>query len=74
MLESELNDREFDDNAGGGRGTGELSRPAPSVPAAVFQPPQVVFQPPAPRAEPAPRRRAVRRVAPGFVKAGFVAR
>ena len=55
MLESELNDREFDDNAGGGRGTGELSRPAPSVPAAVFQPPQVVFQPPAPRAEPSPR-------------------
>ena len=55
MLESELNDREFDDNAGGGRGTGELSRPAPSVPAAVFQPPQVVFQPPPPRAEPSPR-------------------
>ena len=53
MLESELNDREFDDNAGGGRGTGELSRPAPSVPAAVFQPPQVVFQPPPPRPEPA---------------------
>ncbi len=43
MLESELYDREFNDNATGGRGAGELN---PAVPAAVFQPPQVVFQPP----------------------------
>ena len=53
MLESELHDRENNDNAGGGRAAGELNAPAPSVPAAVFQPPQVVFQPPAIRAEPA---------------------
>src|SRR5271166_1745227 len=56
MLESELYDREFNDNAAGGRGAGELN---PGVPAAVFQPPPVVFQPPtAPpesiRPEPAP--------------------
>src|SRR5216684_2909934 len=49
MLESELYDREFNDNAAGGRGAGELN---PSVPAAVFQPPQVLFQPPATRPEP----------------------
>jgi ribonuclease E len=54
MLDNELNDREFDDNAGGGRGTEELSPPAPSVPAAVFQPPQVLFQPPPMHVEPAP--------------------
>ena len=48
MLESELYDREFNDNAGG-RGADELT---PSVPAAVFQPPQVVFQPPTVRPEP----------------------
>jgi ribonuclease E len=54
MLESELYDRENNDNAGSGRGTGELNPPAPSVPAAVFQAPQVVFQPPAARSEPAP--------------------
>jgi ribonuclease E len=54
MLESELHDRENNDNAGG-RGTGDLNPPpAPSVPAAVFQPPQVVFQPPAIRPEPSP--------------------
>ena len=53
MLESELHDRENNDNAGGGRAAGELNAPAPSVPAAVFQPPQVVFQPPAIRPEPA---------------------
>ena len=53
MLESELYDRENSDNAGGGRAAGELSAPAPSVPAAVFQPPPVVFQPPAIRPEPA---------------------
>jgi ribonuclease E len=52
MLESELYDRGSDDKAAGGRGAGELS---PSVPAAVFQPPQVVFQPPAAPPEPAPR-------------------
>jgi len=52
MLESELYDRENSDNAGGGRAAGELSPPAPSVPAAVFQPPPVVFQPPAMRTEP----------------------
>ncbi|HLN65835.1 MAG TPA: ribonuclease E/G, partial [Streptosporangiaceae bacterium] len=54
MLESELHDRENNDDAGGGRAAGELNAPAPSVPAAVFQPPQVVFQPPAVRPEPAP--------------------
>ncbi|HZY84338.1 MAG TPA: hypothetical protein VFE78_05880, partial [Gemmataceae bacterium] len=54
MLESELYDRENSDNAGGGRAAGELNAPAPSVPAAVFQPPPVVFQPPAIRPEPAP--------------------
>ena len=57
MLESELYDRENNDNAGGGRGTGELNPPAPSVPAAVFQPPPVVFQPPALRSEPVPAGR-----------------
>ncbi len=51
MLENELYDREFNDNATGGREAGELN---PAVPAAVFQPPQVVFQPPAER--PAPTR------------------
>src|SRR5271170_1017787 len=54
MLESELYDRENSDNAGGARAAGELNAPAPSVPAAVFQPPPVVFQPPALRPEPAP--------------------
>ena len=54
MLESELYDRENSDTAGGGRAAGELSAPAPSVPAAMFQPPPVVFQPPAIRPEPAP--------------------
>ncbi len=49
MLESELYDREFNDNTTGGRGAGELN---PAVPAAVFQPPQVVFQPPTARPEP----------------------
>jgi ribonuclease E len=56
MLESELYDRDSDDNATGGRGGGELNpsaSPAPAVPAAVFQPPQVLFQPPTPRPEPA---------------------
>ena len=52
MLESELYDRESNDNAAGGRDTGELN---PGVPAAVFQPPQVVFQPPTARPEPAAR-------------------
>jgi ribonuclease E len=58
MLESELYDRDSDDNATGGRGGGELNPtapatpPAPAVPAAVFQPPQVLFQPPTPRPEP----------------------
>jgi ribonuclease E len=54
MLESELYDRENNDSAGGGRAAGELNAPAPSVPAAVFQPPQVVFQPPAMRPAAAP--------------------
>src|SRR5579859_3778962 len=54
MLESELYDRENSDSAGGGRAAGELNAPAPSVPAAVFQPPQVVFQPPAIRPAAAP--------------------
>jgi ribonuclease E len=44
MLESELYDREFDNDGKSGRGAGEVAGPA--VPAAVFQPPQVVFQPP----------------------------
>ena len=48
MLESELYDREFNDNPGG-RDAGELN---PAVPAAVFQPPPVVFQPPPARSEP----------------------
>jgi len=52
MLESELNDREFNDDTAGGRGAGELNPSAPAVPAAVFQPPQVVFQPPTARPEP----------------------
>ena len=54
MLESELHDRDSHDNAGSGRSAAELNPPAPSVPAAVFQAPQVVFQPPAVRSEPAP--------------------
>ena len=45
MLDSELYDREFDDNENRGRGASEVN-PGASVPAAVFQPPQVVFQPP----------------------------
>ena len=49
MLESELHDRESDDNTTGGHGAGELT---PAVPAAVFQPPQVVFQPPEARPDP----------------------
>jgi ribonuclease E len=53
MLDSELHDREDNDNAGNGRGAGELNSPPPSVPAAVFQAPQVLFQPPAVR-EPVP--------------------
>src|SRR5690348_12744421 len=52
MLDSELYDRESHDNATGGSGAGDIN-PAPAVPAAVFQPPQVVFQPPAARPEPA---------------------
>jgi ribonuclease E len=52
MLESELNETEFNDNTAGGRDAGELSPSAPAVPAAVFQPPQVVFHPPAVRQEP----------------------
>ena len=50
MLDSELYDRESHDNATGGSGAGDIN-PAPAVPAAVFQPPQVVFQPPAARPE-----------------------
>jgi len=49
MLDSELNDRDSNDNTTSGRGAGELN---PGVPAAVFQPPQVVFQPPAVRPDP----------------------
>src|SRR5271165_3962228 len=49
MLESELHDREFNDKATDGRDAGELT---PSVPAAVFQPPQVVFQTPTVHPEP----------------------
>src|SRR5690242_2916978 len=50
MLDSELYDRESHDSATGGSGAGDIN-PAPAVPAAVFQPPQVVFQPPAARPE-----------------------
>src|SRR2546429_3938070 len=50
MLDSELYDRESHDNATGGPGAGDIT-PAPAVPAAVFQPPQVVFQPPAAKPE-----------------------
>ena len=79
MLESELYDREFNENttgghgadeATGGRDTGEATggRGAdelnPSVPAAVFQPPQVVFQPPTARPEPAPSGQAAVSPAP----------
>src|SRR2546429_3242731 len=53
MLDSELYDRESHDNATGGSGAGDIA-PAPAVPAAVFQPPQVVFQPPAARQESEP--------------------
>src|SRR6266699_2838889 len=53
MLDSELHDRESHDNATGGSGAGDIA-PAPAVPAAVFQPPQVVFQPPAARQESEP--------------------
>jgi len=53
MLESELYDRDSNDDAAGGRGASELNPNAPSVPAAVFQPPPVVFQPPPARPEPA---------------------
>ena len=49
MLDSELNDRESNDNPAAGCGAGELN---PGVPAAVFQPPQVLFQPPTARSEP----------------------
>ena len=51
MLDSELYDRESHDNPASGRGAGDVA-PAPAVPAAVFQPPQVVFQPPPARPEP----------------------
>jgi len=49
MLESELYDRESNENTTGGRDAGELT---PAVPAAVFQPPQVMFQPPPARPDP----------------------
>jgi len=78
MLDSELNDRDFNDNAtggpgaGDGRGAGELN---PGVPAAVFQPPQVVFQPPTVRpdpvwSEPAPSGQAAGPPAPAGGSAG----
>jgi ribonuclease E len=72
MLENELYDREFNDNATGGREAGELN---PAVPAAVFQPPQVVFQPPAERPaptrpEPAPPAQAAGSPAPAGSNAG----
>jgi len=72
MLDSELNDRDSNENATGGRGTGELN---PGVPAAVFQPPQVVFQPPAARpdpmwSEPAPPGQAAGTPAPAGGSAG----
>jgi ribonuclease E len=53
MLESELYDRDSNDDAAGGRGASELNPNTPSVPAAVFQPPPVVFQAPTARPEPA---------------------
>src|SRR5262249_26410012 len=67
MLESELYDRDSDDNATGGHGGGELDPSAPSAPAvpgAVFQPPQVLFQPPTARPEPV-RAEPARADAPG---------
>ena len=72
MLENELYDREFNDNATGGREAGELN---PAVPAAVFQPPQVVFQPPAgrpasTRPEPAPPAQAAGSPPPAGSNAG----
>jgi ribonuclease E len=60
MLDSELHDRESHDNATGGPGAGDIT-PAPAVPAAVFQPPQVVFQPPAALPEPAPKQESAAR-------------
>jgi ribonuclease E len=54
MLDSEPYDKDSHDNTGTVRGAAELNPPAPSVPAAVFQAPQVMFQPPAVRSEPAP--------------------
>jgi hypothetical protein len=60
MLDSELYDRESHDNATGGPGAGDVT-PAPAVPAAVFQPPQVVFQPPAALPEPAPKQESAAR-------------
>src|SRR6266566_1547005 len=59
MLDSELYDRESHDNATGGPGAGDVT-PAPAVPAAVFQPPQVMFQPPAVRPEPGKPESAAR--------------
>ena len=50
MLDSELYDRESHDNPASEPGAGDVT-PAPAVPAAVFQPPQVVFQPPQARPE-----------------------
>jgi ribonuclease E len=72
MLESEPYDRENNDAAGGGRGAGDLNPPAPSVPAAVFQPPPVVFQPPALRSEPVPASQpsGSSRPAPGSANTG----
>ena len=67
MLENELYDREFNDNATGGRDAGELN---PAVPAAVFQPPQVVFQPPAGAARVHPARTRAASPGGGFPAAG----
>jgi ribonuclease E len=46
MLDSERNSHETDNNEAPGQFAG--TAPAPAVPAALFQPPQVLFQPPAP--------------------------
>jgi ribonuclease E len=55
MLDSELNNHETNDNGANGPAPREAEPAAPaSVPAAVFQAPQVLFQPPAPVAPVAP--------------------
>ena len=64
MLDNELHDRESHDNTQRAPGARDIN-PAPAVPAAVFQPPQVVFQPPAARPESAAKSES--RLRPGRI-------